>query len=81
MTLSFFVPTVCRLPPQTIVLIVMGAFAIVVALFGAMVTFIDGIIVIWTRWNTKQIKRYGENEYENGRGEVCLCYSLEELGL
>ena len=59
----------------------MGALAMVVALFGAMVTFIDGIIAIWTRWNTKQIKRYRENEYENGRGEVCLCYSLEELGL
>ena len=78
MTLSFFVPTVCRLPPQTIVLIVMGALAMVVALFGAIVTFIDGIIAIWTRWNAKQIKCYRENKYENGRGEVCLFCALEE---
>ena len=62
----------------------MGAFAIVVALFGATVTFIDGIIVLWIRWNAKQIQTLEErckrNKYEIGKGELCLCYTFEESG-
>ena len=84
MTLLFLVPTVCRLPPQTIALIVMGAFAMVIALFSATVTFIDGIIVVRIRWNAKQIQtlqeRCRKNKYEIGKGELCLCYVLEESG-
>ena len=70
----------CRLPPQTIALIVMGALAMVVALFGAIVTFIDGIIAIWTRWNAKQIECYRENKYENGRGEFCCSMLCQASG-
>ena len=84
MTLSFLVPTVCRLPLQTIALIVMGAFAMVIALFSATVTFIDGIIVVRIRWNAKQIQtleeRCSKNKYEIGKGELCLCYTFEESG-
>ena len=68
----------CRLPPQTIALIALGAFAMVVALFSTTVTISDGIIAIWTRWNAKRTKtvqqRYRENKYEIGRGELCLWY-------
>jgi len=82
-TLSFLVPTVCRLPPWTIALIVMSAFALVVALFGATVTCIDGIIVIWIRCNVKQIQTLQEscrkNKYEIGRGELCLWYGLVDF--
>ena len=84
MTLSFFVPTVCRLPPQTIALIVMGALAVVVALLSATVTIIDGFIAVWTKWNAKPTKtvqqRYKENKHEIGRGEFCLWYALEKSG-
>ena len=84
MTLLFLVPTVCSLPPQTIALIVMGVFAMVVALFSATVTINDGIIALWIRWNAKQIKslreRCEKNKYEIGRGESCLCCVLEESG-
>ena len=75
MTLSFLVPTVCRLPPQTIALIVMGAFAMVVALFGATVTLTDGITFIWIRCNVKQLtiqERRRKMKYEDGRGELCV---------
>ena len=36
--LSFLVPTVCRLPPQTIALIVMGAIALVITIVGTIFT-------------------------------------------
>ena len=83
-TLSFLVPTVCRLPPQTIALIALGVIALVVAIFSATVTFIDGIIVVRIRWNAKQIQtlqeRCSKNKYEIGKGELCLCYTFEESG-
>ena len=75
MTLSFFVPTVCRLPPQTIALIVMGVITLVVALFGATVTLTDGITFIWIRCNLKQFtiqERRRKMKYEDGRGELCV---------
>ena len=54
----------------------MGAFAIVIVLFSATVTVIDGIIAIWTTWNAKQIQtiqeRCRKNKYAIGRGELCL---------
>ena len=75
-TLSFLVPTECRLPPQTIALIVKGAFAMVIALFSATVTVIDGIIAVWTGWNAKRIQviqeRMKKNKYEIRRSELCL---------
>ena len=56
----------------------------VVALFSAIVTFIDGITAIWIGWNVKQIKSLQErcrrNKYEIGRGELCLHYASEESG-
>ena len=76
MTLSFLVPTVCRLPPQTIALIVMGGFAMVIALFSATVTIIDGVIAIWTSWKAKQTQTVQQRcritKYEIGRGEFYL---------
>ena len=52
------------------------AFAMVVTLFSATVTVIDGIIAIWIGWNVKQIQtlqeRCKKNKYEIGRGELCL---------
>ena len=75
MILPFIVPTVCKLPPQTFALIVMGAFAMVFALFSAIVTFIDGITFIWIRWNAKQLtiqERHRKLKYEDGRGELCI---------
>ena len=68
-------PTECKLPPQTFALIGMGAFAMVVALFGATVTFIDGITFIWIRLNVKQLtiqERRRKMKYEDGRGELCV---------
>ena len=47
-SLSFLVPTVCRLPPQTIPLIAVGAIALAAAIVAMIITIIHWLCVSYS---------------------------------
>ena len=74
---SILVVTECRLPPQTITLIVMGVLALVTILVGATVTIFDGISDCCIQLNKRDLNIgdcCSREQEEEGRGEYCSVF-------